>query len=137
MLKKVSLFASLLFLCALSTSAFAAKQTFEHFSIDVPAGWTATQQEATVAIAANDKSASVSITVASLQGMAIGDFAAAISSSYKGSEPEAEDDVYQFTFQLGEVESTAILTEYEEGTYALIVITGEHPQVEEIINSME
>ena len=129
----LSVLAALVF----SAAAFAAVQDFNDFTVDVPDDWTATQDGTTVGIVANDKSAAVSITVDKREGMEAKDLAAAFSQKLKGSEPVLEDDVYSFTFKNDSgVESKAILST-EGDKYLLLVITGQNPKLEALIDSIQ
>ena len=120
-----------------SAAAFAAVQDFKDFTVDVPDDWTATQNGTTVGIVANDNSAAVSITVDKRDGMEAKDLAAAFAEKLKGSEPVLEDDVYHFDFKNeAGVESRAILNT-EGDNYLLLVITGQNPKLEALIDSIQ
>lgn len=120
-----------------SAAAFAAVQDFKDFTVDVPDDWTATQNGTTVGIVANDNSAAVSVTVDKRDGMEAKDLAAAFAQKLKGSEPVLEDDVYTFTFKNDSgVESRAILNT-EDDKYLLLVITGQNPKLEALIDSIQ
>ena len=122
---------------AFSAAAFAAVQDFKDFTVDVPDDWTATQNGTTVGIVANDNSAAVSITVDKRDGMEAKDLAAAFAEKLKGSEPVLEDDVYHFDFKNeAGVESRAILNT-EGDNYLLLVITGQNPKLEALIDSIQ
>jgi hypothetical protein len=136
MFKKLAMLLAVFTLCLSASTAFAEMKTFPKFKVDVPAGWTASQDGETVILVANDKSASVSITVASTQGMTLKDLAAAMAQQLKGSQPQAFDDGYYFTFKSEAVESSAIITG-DDKEYALFVSTGDSPQIEQIMNSLE
>ena len=121
---------SVLAVLVFSAAAFAAVQDFKDFTVDVPDDWTATQNGTTVGIVANDNSAAVSITVDK-------DLAAAFAQKLKGSEPVLEDDVYTFTFKNDSgVESKAILNT-EDDKYLMLVITGQNPKLEALIDSIQ
>ena len=120
-----------------SAAAFAAVQDFKDFTVDVPDDWTATQNGTTVGIVANDNSAAVSITVDKRDGMEAKDLAAAFAEKLKGSEPVLEDDVYHFDFKNeAGVESRAILST-EGDKYLMLVITGQNPKLEALIDSIQ
>ena len=120
-----------------SAAAFAAVQDFKDFTVDVPDDWTATQNGTTVGIVANDNSAAVSITMDKREGMEAKDLAAAFAQKLKGSEPVLEDDVYTFTFKNDSgVESKAILNT-EDDKYLMLVITGQNPKLEALIDSIQ
>ena len=128
---------SVLAVLVFSAVAFAAVQDFNDFTLDVPDDWTATQDGTTVGVVANDKSASVSITVDKRGGMEARDLAAAFSQELKGSAPVIEDNVYTFFFNNDSgVESKAILSTDDE-RYFLLVITGQNPKLEALIDSLK
>ncbi len=128
---------SVLAVLVFSAAAFAAVQDFKDFTVDVPDDWTATQDGTTVAVVANDKSAALSITMDKREGMEAKDLAAAFAQKLKGSEPVLEDDVYTFTFKNDSgVESKAILNT-EDDKYLMLVITGQNPKLEALIDSIQ
>ena len=128
---------SVLAVFVFSAAAFAAVQDFKDFTVDVPDDWTATQNGTTVGIVANDNSAAVSITMDKRDGMEAKDLAAAFAEKLKGSEPVLEDDVYHFDFKNeAGVESRAILNT-EDDKYLLLVITGQNPKLEALIDSIQ
>ena len=105
--------------------AFGAVQDFGRFTIDVPSGWTATQDGSTVGIVKNDNTASMSITIDSTEGASLKDIAEEFSKAFSGTKPEKDSDgdfSFDFTNQNG-VSSHCIVTS-EEGEYALLVLTG-------------
>ena len=125
-------------LCLAASSAFAEVKSFPKFKIDVPAGWTSLQEGPTVILVANDKSASISITIADTNGVSAKDLAAAFAKELKGNEPkfDAETDAYEFKFTSGGVENQATLT-VEGKEYLLLTIAGENPQVYDILDTLE
>ena len=128
---------SVLAVLVFSAAAFAAVQDFKDFTVDVPDDWTATQDGATVAVVANDKSAALSITMEDREGKEPKDLAAGFAQALKGSEPVLEDNVYTFTFKNeAGVESKAILST-EGDKYLMLVITGENPKLEALIDSIQ
>ena len=128
---------SVLAVFVFSAAAFAAVQDFKDFTVDVPDDWTATQNGTTVGIVANDNSAAVSVTVDKRDGMEAKDLAAAFAEKLKGSEPVFEDNVYHFDFKNeAGVESRAILNT-EDDKYLLLVITGQNPKLEALIDSIQ
>lgn len=105
--------------------AFGAVQDFGRFTIDVPQGWTATQDGSTVGIVKNDSTASMSITIDSTEGAALKDIAEEFSKELSGTKPEADSDGdYSFEFKnQNDVNSHCLITA-DGGEYALIVLTG-------------
>ena len=105
--------------------AFGAVQDFGKFTLDIPTGWTATQDGSTVGIVKDDNTASMSITIDSTEGAALKDIAEELSKELSGTKPEADSDGnYSFDFMnQNDVNSHCIITA-EEGEYALLVLTG-------------
>ncbi len=118
--------------------AWARVQKFDYFSLDVPRGWTAEQQGATVVVAAEDKPVSVSIAVAPMGAASLEELAYALSAQMDGTEPEFDDDVWTFTFtDLAGVESTAFLGEGDEEHYIVASVSGWDDAIEGILDSVE
>jgi hypothetical protein len=130
---------ALLALCLTAATVFAEVKSFPKFKVNVPAGWETSQEGPTVGLVAKDQSASISITVDDMQGKALKDLAAAMSQELKGSAPQANPEGgYEFTFKQGEVESSVFISADDNGKqYYMIVVTGENPQIAEILNSLE
>lgn len=130
------LFAAVLAL-ALPFAALAAVQEFEHFTIDVPAGWTATQDGPTVGIVADDKSASMSVTVSEIEGeMPLRDVAAQMSQALGGTTPEVDSDGdHSFTFNDGA--SNALITGEDGKWYMMLVFTGQNEALSGIMSSIK
>ena len=139
MFRKIASFLALAALCLMAATAFAGVTSFTKFKVNVPNGWSSSQDGDTVILIADDKSASVSITVASTNGMSLKDLADAFVKQLKGGNlQKVDDDGYTFTFKAGDgpIESTAIITS-DDKEYFLFVTTGEHAQFEDIMNSIE
>lgn len=115
-----------------AASSFAGVQDFGAFTINVPEGWTATKDGATVGIVKNDNTASASITVDSADGASAKELADAFVSELNGKNLQTMEGGYQFEFdnQNG-VTSKAFISE-QNGKYALIVVTGLENAPEEI-----
>ena len=127
--------AMILLLCG---TAFGAVQDFPKFKIDVPSDWTASQEGPTVILLANDKSASISITVGPMGGASLEDMAKAFSKELKGSAPTATDGGFEFTFNAGAVSSQAFIADNPDTKeYVLVAVTGENPKVADILNSLQ
>lgn len=129
--------ATLVLFLLLCGTAFAAVQDFPKFKIDVPADWTSSQNGPTVILIANDRSASISITVAPTEGATLDVLAKAFAKEFKGSDPVASNGGYEFSFK-GTAESHALILENPDTKeYVLVVITGENPKVPEILNTLQ
>ena len=124
---------------ALCLPALAEMKDFGKFKIEVPAGWTTAVDGDTVGITAPDKSASISVTVAASDGATPEAIAKELSAAFKGSAPTKDDDAYVFTFKNENgVDSVGVVGGLGDGKQvAVVTITGEHADVEKILNSLE
>ena len=133
------LLVALTFVAVFAAAAFAGVQDFGKFTVDVPAGWTATPDEETVGIVKNDNTASISITVDSTEGEAVKDIAEAFVEALNGRNLKAEGDSYSFEMtNANGVDSKAFLSG-DDKHYALVVVTGLEnapDDVSQIINSL-
>ncbi len=122
---------------ALPFAALAAVQEFEHFTIDVPAGWSTTQDGPTVGVMADDKSASMSVTVSEIEGgMPLRDVAAEMSKALGGTAPEVDSDGdHSFTFNNGA--SNAMITGEDGKWFMMLVFTGQNPALGDIMGSIK
>ncbi len=128
-----------------ATASFSAVKDFGAFTVDVPDGWTASQEGPTAIIVKNDNTASLTITVDSTQGNSLGDLAAAFVETFKNggqfksvSSPEKDSDGdYSFTMVNNQdVESKALLSE-DSGKYILLVMTGEDEGISAMLGSIK
>lgn len=132
----IRLLASAALCFAAGSIANAEVKTFEHFSIDVPAGWESVQNGSTVKVVPRDKSAFLAITVEPLKGRSLRDIAASYSARLKGSTPRREGSTYFFMFKDGAKDGTAILTS-DGKKFALFQIVGENTGIAGIVDSMQ
>lgn len=140
MFKNLLVLMALLVICLMSGTAVAGDVALPLFKINVPDGWTATLYgEDSVGIVADDKTASMSITVNKMNGSNLEDIANKFSRELKGTKPKRDESgYYRFTFTSPNgVTSRAGVAADKDNNYALIVTTGAHPQMEEIMRSLE
>ena len=118
--------------------AFGAVQDFGKFTVNVPAGWTATQDEETVGIVKDDNSASVSISYDSLDGSTLEEVADAFLEALNGKNPaKAAEGVYTFTMtNANGVESMCYVTG-DDKNYGLVVVTGGENAPDEVSAIMD
>ncbi len=78
---------------------------FTHIQADVPAGWSTSEHDESVVIAADDKSAVITITVQSAQGDDAEKIAGIISKSVNGTMPveDVDNNGYFFNFTAKQV----------------------------------
>lgn len=137
MLRKWSLYFAVALALVCAGTVSAEIKTFSKMSVDVPSGWTAQEDGSVVALIAPDKSAAISIAMDSTQGMSGLDLAKVMSTHLNGSDPKADDGGFTFTFKNSQgVESTSILYA-EGGEYVMFTITGKHPQIPGILDSIK
>jgi len=107
-----------------AAASFAGVQDFGKFTVDVPEGWTATQNGETVAIVKKDNTASMSITVDSTDGSSLKELADAFVEALGGRNLQVSDGTYQFEMtNANGVDSKAVLSG-DDKNYALFVMTG-------------
>ena len=105
-----------------SACAWGDVMEFRHFSLDVPEGWTASEEGAVVSVVAGDKSASLTITTDSPNGSTIGELAAKFSLELGGTAPERDEDG-NYTFEFHGGNSQAMIMG-DEDFYMLIIASG-------------
>ncbi len=118
-----------------SASACGDVAEFRHFSLDVPEGWTASEEGAVVSVVAGDKSASLTITTDSPNGSTIGELAAKFSLELGGTAPEKDSDG-NYTFELHGGNSQAMIMG-DEDFYMLIIASGMGMNGENLIKILE
>lgn len=134
MTKKIFL-AALIFIFALP--AFGAVQDFGRFTVEIPVGWTATQDGDTVTVIKNNKTASVSINIAPSDGVQIRTLAETFMKELGGKNFHFDDEAYMFDItNPNGVPSNAFISG-DDKTYVLIVITGKENLSDEINKIVE
>lgn len=133
---KKLLLAALLVL-GMAMSASAAVKSFKSFSIDVPDGWTATEDGSVVALIAPGNACALSIASDSAGGMKGEDVAKAMSQQLKGTAPQAQDGGYAFTFKNQNGVESKCFVMVEDNKFVMLTITGDHPQLGQILDSIE
>ena len=113
-------------------------EEFRYFSLDVPDGWTAIEDGASVTVMKDDKTGLLEITADSPEGRTIGELAKFFSGELNGSEPVMDEEGgYSFEFNNG-VSQAAI--DGDEELYLLIISTGIEQNgavMAEILGSLE
>ena len=116
-----------------AAASFGAVQDFGRFTLDVPAGWTAEKDAETVGLVKDDNTASLSISVADLDGMTLKDAAEAFVKELNGTNL-AQDADGDYTFEMTNangVKSNVLLTG-DDKEYCLFVMTGAETAGDEI-----
>ena len=120
-----------------AAASFAGVQDFGKFTIDVPEGWTATQDGETVGIVKNDNSAALSISVDSTEGASLKEIADEFVKALNGRNLTFTDGTYQFEMtNANGVDSKAVLSG-DDSKYALFVITGAENAPDEITKMLD
>ena len=131
------LFLALTLVAVFAAASFAGVQDFGKFTIDVPEGWTATQDGETVGIVKNDNSAALSISVDSTEGASLKEIADEFVKALNGRNLTFTDGTYQFEMtNANGVDSKAVLSG-DDSNYALFVITGAENAPDEITKMLD
>ena len=131
------LFLALTLVAVFAAASFAGVQDFGKFTIDVPEGWTATQDGETVGIVKNDNSAALSISVDSTEGASLKEIADEFVKALNGRNLTFTDGTYQFEMtNANGVDSKAVLSG-DDSKYALFVITGAENAPDEITKMLD
>lgn len=133
-----------IFLCmtiilALNVTAFAGVKTFGPLSVEVPSGWTASQQGAATVIKSSRSNASVTVAVNPMGEASLGDIAERLCEQMNGRELERDSDgdyTFYFTNHAG-AECFAMLSDAEDGRYILMSAAGLETEDEKIKSEIE
>ena len=120
-----------------AAAAFAGVQDFGKFTVDVPAGWTATPDGETVGIVKNDNTAAVSITYDSLDGASLKEIAEAFVGALNGKGLKDEGGVYSFTMTNENGVESKCYVSGDDKNYGLIVVTGGENAPDEVSAIMD
>ena len=129
MRRKIFLYMIVILVMAMVSQASAKIQKFEHFSVNVPTGWSAELQGQTLLVKSKRMNASVAVAFAETGGASLSDIAERLYTQMEGEDIERDSDGdYTFTFtNLAGGRSFAIITGTEE-YYLVLSVTGcKHP----------
>ena len=119
-------------------AADAARQNFDHVSVDVPAGWQVDETDTQLTFTAPDESAALMISINVIEGTSLEDFAEATANDVGGVNLQAEGEGYSFTFNSDGFDCEAFVTAVEElNVYIYIAAIGKHPQMEALLSSFQ
>lgn len=117
---------SALLLLLLSSAAFGARRDFGKFTVDVPNGWRAVQDDSRVTL--KKGSMIMEIELASRGKKSLDTIAREIAEQYGSDDCEDVEDYYVFTYEEDDVESFGRVSAPKKGMYLLVLITpNEHP----------
>ena len=123
-----------LVLC-MSSCAGAEMIETKYFSLDVPEGWTVSEEGRMITVTAGDKSGSLSITADNPNGKTIAQLAEEYASRLNGTEPEQDEDG-GYTFEYNNGVCQAVI-DGDEDLYVLIIGTGIERNGEELAEILE
>ena len=115
-----------------AATAFAKVQDFGAYTVDVPAGWTATPDGNTVGIVKDDNSAAISITYDKLDGATVEKMADAYLEALGGKNPSVNGEIYTFTTTNANGVDSECYVYGDNKNYALIVVTGRENAPQEV-----
>jgi hypothetical protein len=116
----------------------AAKKNFGAITADVPDGWTVEDSDEQITFMAPGNEAALTIIAGATEGAPLKDIAQELSKELGGSAPKESDGGYGFSFKTPEgIECPTFITADEDlGMYMCIMVAGEHPQMEALIDSI-
>ena len=108
---------------AFCCAAYAAKQEFYDFSIDVPAEWLANvdKGEYSVSISAPDGSESITFRQISAEGMDSFSFAQSIANELGGSFPTEDNGIFDFSFFVNDAKINVQAWLMEAGGWGVVM----------------
>ena len=142
MTKKIYVIAAIAVLAVLAAFGAASEagvMKFEHFSIDVPKGWTVDEDKeaSTVAFIAPDESAAFTVTIIENAGLPLEEYAKLFQNELKGKNLQDMDDGYAFGFNAENgVDAKAIVTG-DEKMILFMTIIGGHNDMGGLVSSIK
>ena len=121
----------------LGVSSEARVMVFDHFTIDVPRGWSVDddKDKYTVTFLAPDESAALTVSIMESNGVHLSTWAGLLMKQLNGRNLEHKGDAYTFRFRSEGIASRAIVA--EDDMIVFITIIGEHRDINRMIDSME
>lgn len=119
--------------------SFAEVQDFGAYTVDVPEGWKAMQEENTVGIIKDDNSAAVSITYGATEGASLKEIAENFLKELNGRNLHRIGGNYVFEMTNSSGVDSKCFVSVENDKYGLIVATGAEnapKEVDAIIDSI-
>jgi hypothetical protein len=138
MMKKIFVWVCIAALLFVGT-AFSEPIDFPNgITVDVAPGWSYEGEGDSIMLLAEDESCAISIIVTNAGGITSSEEAAkTMSKEHNGTEPkEFDDDTYEYSFKNEADVITRVFVGIEEGKLKVLSITGEHKDVEGMINSI-
>jgi len=107
-------------------------------TIDVAPGWSYEAEDERIILIAEDNSCAISIIVSEVEGVTSLEAANEMAKEHQGTEPaKIDDNTYEYSFIDEKGSSTKVFVEVENGKLKVLSITGDHKDVEDIIDSIK
>ena len=128
----------LLFVLVFSSFAQAEVKTAGNISVDVPEGWTLVEEGEAVALVTDDGNAEIIIMTLQSGGLSKDIFAANIANEFDADNFAYDEESGGYTFTFVDDWNTPMKAwaTVEGETALLLMLTGKHPQMLEIIKSV-
>ena len=122
-----------------AVTAFAEPVKFPNgLTIDVAPGWSYEGEGEGITLIAEDESCVIFISVSDAEGASSKDVAEAMSREHGGSKPQQiDEDIYLYTFNNEHGADCRVFTGVDNGKIKIVLIAGDHKDVEDMINSIE
>ena len=126
-------------LTVFGASSEARVMEFDHFSIDVPAGWQVEEDKEnyTVGFTAPDNSAALTVAVIENEGMSLEEYAHGIQNELNGNNLQELEGGYMFEFTTANGVDSIGIVSGDDDMVMLLTIIGEHDDIDAMVNSME
>ena len=106
-------------------------------TVDVAPGWSYEGEGESIILIAEDKSCTIAIVVSDAEGLTSEEAAKLMSKEHNGSEPQKLDEYsYVYGFKNENDIDTNVILGVENGKLKVLSITGDHKDVEAIIDSI-
>ncbi|MCL1875126.1 MAG: hypothetical protein FWF87_02555 [Synergistaceae bacterium] len=106
-------------------------------TVDVAPGWLYEGEGDSAILTAEDKSCTIAIVISKVEGLTSEEAAKVMSKEHNGSEPQKlDEDSYIYSFQNENGIDTNVILGVENGKLKVLSITGDHKDVEGIIDSI-
>ena len=132
----VAAVAVMAFLTLFGVSSEAVVTEFEHFSIDVPAGWIVEEDKESNTTYFFSPNFAAVLTVAMIEneeGKSLDEWAMTLRNEMRGTNLEKSGSVYTFEFESEGIPSRAAVAENE--MIVFLTVIGGHDDIEKMISS--
>lgn len=106
-------------------------------TVDVAPGWSYEGEGDSIMLIAEDRSCAITIVISNAEGLTSEEAAKVMSKEHNGSEPQKlDEDSYVYGFKNENGLDTHVILGVENGKLKVLSITGDHKDVEGIIDSI-